>query len=221
MIKTRGQWKFKKRGMCISSWRGVKEANEVRCPVSRREKCMENINVVRHSSAAKTSREATAWDLNLNYGFVSLAKTTGSWQGVEGTFELELCFEEAYRLKSTIGSSARVLGSKETARFIIARHLSVFYEQDKHHMINWTSFTSSMEEANQLPRERRIPKPTTLHQRSDPRNCYCTSDDVAPCYLEIERWTSDKLFLKGERRGGGVGGWGVPPGHGLKDLFEL
>lgn len=52
-------------------------------------------------------------------------------QAAEDTSEVEQFFEEAFKLESIEGQSIGVLSFEETARLTDARHLCVFFEQER------------------------------------------------------------------------------------------
>lgn len=62
-----------------------------------------------------------------------------------------------------------LLSSNETPSVTVAKHLLVFIEQEKGLAMSRTSFTSLMEERNQLLQGGKIPRPTTPYEGFDPQ----------------------------------------------------
>lgn len=76
------------------------------------------------------------------------------------------------RLTSLNPLRARVpgmLSSNETPSVTVAKHLLVFFEQEKGLAMSRASFASLMEEGNSLPRGGKIPRPTTPYEGFDPQ----------------------------------------------------
>lgn len=48
-----------------------------------------------------------------------------------------------------------VLDSEDTTRLTTAKHLNIFLDHEKGHVMIWESFSSSMKGGNQLPRGRK------------------------------------------------------------------
>lgn len=79
---------------------------------------------------------------------LSPTRGTGSRQGVEGTFEFDSFFKEAYKIKSTDGQSIELLDSGEMT--IIVRHPSVFLEQKKRYVTSRSYFNEGGRKSTKL-----------------------------------------------------------------------